>query len=452
MSNQLSLPNNWNARPYQQDLFRYMFMGGLDRKRAACVWHRRAGKDSCCLNLGAVASQMRVGTIWHMLPTLKQGRKVIWDGIDKFGRRMIDQAFPPEIRAGKNDSEMQIKLKNGSIWQVVGSDNYDALVGANPVGVIMSEYSIADPMAWDYIRPILAENGGWAMFIYTPRGNNHGFKLFDAAQKSDDWFASHLTVDDTFDERGRHIVPPEVIEAERMAGYSEEKIQQEFYCSWDGGMEGAFYTNELKLANQEGRVGHFPHDPMKPCQTFWDIGYRDQTSILITQRGQDGNPIIIDHIVDRNKPMDFYVRQLKETGYIFDEHWGPHDFENTDWVTGKTRREMAENLGLKVDIIDKLSVEDGIEATRAMLRKCRFNEPKCDKLLDGLRSYRREYDDKMQRFRDKPLHDWASDIADSMRYLAVGWRTDGYSTGGFAKIDVTKRYKVKRAVGGRRGR
>ena len=448
---EVQLPNQWQARPYQQDLFRYMFTGGLDRKRAACVWHRRAGKDSCCLNLAAVASQMRVGTIWHMLPTLKQGRKVIWDGIDKHGRRMIDQAFPPEMRSGKNDSEMQIRLKNGSIWQVVGSDNYDALVGTNPVGIIMSEYSIADPAAWDYIRPILAENGGWAMFIYTPRGNNHGYKLFDSAKKSQDWFASLLTVDDTHDERGNFIVSPEAIESERMAGYSEEKIQQEFYCSFDGGMEGAFYTNEIKQSRREGRIGIFPHDPAKPCQTFWDIGFRDQTSILITQRGEDGNPIIIDHIIDRNKPLDFYVRELRETGYVFDEHWGPHDFENTDWVTGKTRREMAENLGLKIEIVPKLDLADGIEQARAMIRKCRFNEPKLDKLLDGLRSYRREYDEKMRRFRDKPLHDWASDIADSFRYLSIAWRNDGYTTGG-RRIDITKRFKVKRSLGGKRGR
>lgn len=449
----LNLPNNWSARPYQQDLFRHMFMdGGLDRKRAACVWHRRAGKDSCCLNLGAVASQMRVGTIWHMLPTLKQGRKVIWDGIDKHGRRMIDQAFPPEIRESVNDSDMKIKLKNGSIWQVVGSDNYDALVGANPVGVIMSEYSIADPMAWDYIRPILAENGGWAMFIYTPRGNNHGYKLFEAAKRSDGWFASHLTIDDTTDHNGNYIVSPEVIDAEREAGYSEEKIAQEFYCSWEGGMEGAFYTQEIKTAQQEGRIGHFPHDPLKTCQTFWDIGYRDQTCILIAQRGMDGNPIIIDMILDRNKPLSFYVRKLRETGYVFDEHWGPHDFENTDWVTGKTRREIAENLGLQIEIVDKLDLTDGIESTRAMIRKARFNEPKVEQLIDGLRSYRREYDDKMQRFRDKPLHDWASDIADSMRYLSIGWNDNGSALDHRPMIDVKQRYGVKRALGGKRGR
>lgn len=446
----VSLPNEWRPRPYQQPVFQHMMMGGLERKRGVLVWHRRAGKDSFCLNLSAVASQMRVGTIWHMLPTLKQGRKVIWEGIDKHGRRMIDQAFPIDMRAGKNDQEMQIKLKNGSIYQVVGSDNYDSLVGTNPVGVIMSEYSIADPAAWDYIRPILAENDGWAVFIYTPRGKNHGRELWEIAERINNpkWFSSLLTVDDTNDWDGRHIILPEHIEDERAAGMSEERIQQEFYCSWNSGMEGAFYTTELNLAETENRIGDFPHDPNKLCTTYWDIGYRDQTCILISQRGDDGKPIIVDMIVDRNKPLDFYVRQLKEKGYTYEEHWGPHDFDNTDWVTGKTRVEIARNLGINVGIIEKLPLADGIDATRAMIRVARFNKPKVQRLLDGLAGYRREYDDKTKRFRDTPVHDWASDIADSMRYLSVGWR-DYSVTNSAAGRRVKAMYSVKRAVGRR---
>lgn len=447
MSN-ISLPNQWNARSYQQPLMQHMFIGGTERKRSVCIWHRRAGKDSCCLNLGAVATQMRVGTVWHMLPTLKQGRKAIWDGIDKQGRRMIDQAFPQEIRAATNNSEMKITLKNGSVWQVVGSDNYDSLVGTNPVGVIFSEYSISDPAAWDYIRPILAENDGWAMFIYTPRGKNHGKKLYDMALGNPKWYTSLLTVDDTFRDDGTPVISAESVNEEREAGMSEEKVQQEFYCSWDSGMEGAFYTKELKAAEDGNRIGMYPWDPTKPCQTFWDIGYRDQTSIIITQRGNDGKPIIIDHIVDRNKPLDFYVRVLKETGYVFDEHWGPHDFANTDWTTGKTRVEMAANLGIHVEIVPKISVEDGIDAARAMLRVCRFNETKTGRLLDGLAAYRREWDDSNQRFRDKPLHDWASDISDSFRYMSIAWKEYDRSSGPQGR-KLKSQFGVKRAIGSR---
>ncbi len=442
---QLSLPNNWAARPYQKPLFNYMFVGGLDRKRALCVWHRRAGKDSCCLNLGAVASQMRVGTIWHMLPTLKQGRRVIWDGIDKFGRRMIDQAFPKEIRASKNDSEMQIRLKNGSIWQVVGSDNYDSLVGTNPVGVIFSEYSVADPTAWDYIRPILAENGGWAMFIYTPRGKNHGKMLYEATKDNPKWFSNLLTVNDTYDEEGKPIILPEHIQEERESGMSSEKIAQEFMCSWDAGMEGAFYTEELNLAEKEGRIGDFPHDPMKQCQTWWDIGFRDNTAVIITQRGEDGKPVIIDYVIDRNKPLDFYIRELRSKPYTWEEpHWGPHDMSHHDWTTGKTRIEFAQSLNFKFDVVENIPRAEGIDAARAMIRICKFNKGKVEMLLDALMSYKREWDDKRKQFKDTPYHDWASNGADSFRYMSVGWQD--YGPSGRPKINPKRHFKVKRAV------
>jgi hypothetical protein len=166
------LPYRWQARRYQLRLIHYLAKGG---KRAVVVWHRRAGKDSVALNWIAQAAVQRTGTYWHMLPEARQGRKVVWDGIDRRGRRMIDQAFPPELREGKpNDTEMRLRLRGGSVFQVVGSDNYDALVGSNPVGVVFSEYSLARPAAWEYLRPILAENGGWAVFIFTPRGQTTG--------------------------------------------------------------------------------------------------------------------------------------------------------------------------------------------------------------------------------------------------------------------------------------
>ncbi len=337
---------------------------------------------------------------------------------------MIDQAFPKEMRQVEspiNNSDMQIRFRNGSIYQVVGSDNYDSLIGANPIGVIFSEYAVADPKAWDYIRPILAENGGWALFIYTPRGKNHGKKLFEVAQNSSRWYSSLLTIEDTFRPDGTHVISPQIIADEREDGMSEEKILQEYFCSFEAGMEGAFYTKELNLAEKEGRLGYFPHDPGKQVQTWWDIGFRDATSIIFTQRGDDGKPIIIDYLEDRNKALDEWIRDVRSLPYDYDEHNGPHDLENTDFTTGKTRTEFAAALGFTFEIVAKIPVQDGIDATRALIRTARFNEPKVGRLLDGLYSYRREYDDRLQMFRDKPLHDWASHPADAMRYLSVGW-------------------------------
>jgi len=388
---------------------------------------------------------MRVGTIWHMLPTLKQGRRVIWDGIDREGRKMIDQAFPKEMRDLANpinNSDMQIRMRNGSIYQVVGSDNYDSLVGTNPVGVIFSEFAVADPKAWDYIRPILAENGGWALFIYTPRGKNHGKKLYDMAQGNDRWYSSLLTVEDTFRPDGTHVIGPDIIAEERAEGMSEEKILQEYFCSFEAGMEGAFYTSELSIAESEGRIGDFPHDPGKQCQSWWDIGFRDATAIIITQRGDDGKPIIIDYLEDRNKALDEWIRDIRSLPYDFDEHWGPHDLDNHDWTTGKTRTEFAAALGFTFFVVPKISVQDGIDATRVLIRTAKFNESKIGRLLDGLYSYQREYDDRLQMFRDKPLHNWASHPADAMRYLSVGW-TDYL---GGARYNASEQFGVKSAI------
>jgi phage terminase large subunit len=398
-----------------------MIKGGVDNKRGIGVWHRRAGKDSVCLNFAAVASQMRVGTIWHMLPTLTQARKVIWKGIDKQGRRMIDQAFPEWFVKKRNESDMSVEMHNGSIYQVVGSDNYDSLVGANPVGVIMSEYSIANPLAWDYIRPILAENGGWALFIYTPRGGNHGKRLFDAAQGNERWLCSLLTVEQTKREDGSPVISLEAIDEERKMGMSEEKIQQEFYCSWEGGMEGAYYTSEISDLLVSDRYGQYPHDPRKRVNTYWDIGINDQTSIIFTQEGSDGNPIIIDFEVGRNRSIESWIKELREKPYDYYDHWWPHDGNHREQFTGKRKSESAAELGFHVQRVEGISIEDGINASRAILRTAKFNKPKVQKLIDGLQAYRKVYDDKMQRFKDNPLHDWSSDIADSFRYLSVSW-------------------------------
>lgn len=447
----VELPFKWAARPHQEPLFQYMLSGGtMKKKRAAEIWHRRAGKDSASLQLEALAAHQRIGTYWHMLPTQKQGRKVIWDGIDKFGRRMIDQAFPKELRASTNNTEMQIKFKNGSIFQVVGSDNYDNLIGANPIGVVFSEYSVADPAAWDYLRPILAENDGWAIFIYTARGKNHGYAMHQMAKSNPLWHSALLTVDDTFDRDGNPIITQQTIQEERDAGMSEEKIQQEFYCSFDIGMEGAFYTTELNEAEASGRIGSYPHDPLKSVQTWWDIGFRDATSIIFTQEGDNGKPVLIDYLEVRNKGLPEVIRDVRSYPYNYDIHNGPHDLDQTDYSTGKTRRDMASNLNFDFDIVPNIPVADGIDATRAMLKTCAIDKHKCQRLLECLASYQREYDDKLKIFKDKPLHNWASHGGDSARYLSVGWDRAMVSTRwNPEKMENFKRkHKVKRALGG----
>lgn len=439
----IALPNQWHPRPHQRPFFQYMIDGGT---RACEIWHRRAGKDSASLNWACIDAHRKIGTYLHLLPTARQGRKVVWDNINPgTGTKVIDQVFPKQLCKTRNATEMKIELKCGSIWQVGGSDNYDALVGTNIRGIVFSEWALADPMAWEYMRPILVENGGWAIFIYTPRGRNHGWDTYQTARTSKDWHCSLLSIDNTFKSPKVPVITHERVQKERDDGMAEETIQQEFFCSFEGGLVGAFYTRELADAETSNRIGDYPWNPELPVSTFWDIGFRDNTAIVFAQRHQSGVPIIIDYYENRNMPMEHFIKYCSEQPYLYDAHWGPHDFDNTDWATGKTRTEMAAVLGYNFDIVPGLPVMDGIDAAKRMLRRCFIDKFKGDRLLDALHSYRRQYDEKRRIFLDRPYHDWSSHGSDAFRYMSIAWSDTPLRT-------WEERYhnkpKVRRALGG----
>ena len=355
-----------------------------------------------------------------MLPSAKQGRKVVWEAIDRQGRRVIDQAFPEALRDGKRDDEMLIRLKCGSTWQVVGSDNFDSLIGANPAGVVFSEYSVADPRAWDYIRPILAENGGWALFIYTPRGRNHGSSLYDMAKSNPDWFAEKLTVDDT------KIIPASIIEDERRSGMAEEMIKQEYFCSFQAALVGAYYGALMETAEAEGRITKVAWEPNLPVTTAWDLGVGDATSIWFCQ--QVGREIrLIDFYESSGVGLDHYAKVLREKPYVYSETQGyilPHDADVKEMSSGRSRLDTLTELGMRKGrrVLPRDSIEDGINAARVILPRCWFDAEKCARGIEALRQYRKAWDDERKVFADRPEHDWTSHAADGFRYLAVGLR------------------------------
>lgn len=412
---ELEIPNGWDPRAYQMPAWTE-FEGG--RKRGVIVWHRRAGKDSFGLNFTATQAMQRVGVYWHLAPTQKQVRKIVWDNIDGRGRRVIDQVWPSELRKGENSQEMKIELKTGSIWQCVGSDNYDALVGANPVGVVFSEYSLADPAAWDYLRPILAENGGWALFIFTPRGKNHGYQLYRMAQRNPDWFCQMLTVNDT------KAISSKAIEEERAAGMSDDMIQQEFFCSFEAANPGAYYGKQMQQAWKEGRIGKVPIEPGIPCETWWDLGMDDAMSIWITQTVV--REIRCVHYYENSgEGLAHYVNYLGEWAQKrevrFLRHGMPHDIEVRELGTGKSRKEVCERqLGLKPIVVSpQIALEDGIEQVRRILSQCWFDEEGCARGISALTEYSKQWDDKAKVFAQRPLHNWASHGSDAFRTMAT---------------------------------
>lgn len=445
-SNVIQLPaNGWRPRPYQLEAWGALEAG---KRRLALAWHRRAGKDDICLHWAACAAVTRVGNYWHMLPQHNQARRAIWDAVNPHtGRRRIDEAFPHELRETTREQEMFIRFKNGSTWQVVGSDNYDALVGAPPAGVVFSEYALADPGAWAFLRPILAENGGWALFISTPRGRNHFARLVEYARRDPDWFGQVLTVDDT------QAIPAATIERERRELSAERGdteanaiIAQEYRCDFDAAIPGAYYGELMTRAEREGRIGDFPHLPNFPVGTAADLGFGDSTVIWFYQQLPNGRVRVIDCIPGSGVGVDWYAKHVAGRPYTYADHIWPHDGDagNIRDVNGTTLKAQAEKLGWRpIRVLDRdPTVDVGIQAVRSMLPLVEFNtqpiplpgetpeeaRQRMTRALDALRQYRREWDEKLQRFRDKPLHDWASDFADGFRYLARGrkpWRREG---------------------------
>lgn len=420
----LELPYGYTPRHYQLDLWNYFMNGG---KRAAAVWHRRAGKDLFGVNLAFTMGYLRPGLYWHVLPTYQQGRKIVWNGKIGDGRRFLDFMPKPLVVGNPHDQDMRLEFKTAvpgmtSIWQVVGSDDVDRLVGTNPVGLIMSEYSLQNPQAWDLLRPILAENGGWVLFQYTPRGRNHGYEMMQIARKTPGWFFSLKTVTDT------GAIPMSAIEEERNSGMPEEKVQQEYFCSFEASLVGAYYGSMIKKAKKEGRLaeGAVNWEPRVEVCTAWDLGMDDTTVIIFYQLvGQDIRIISVYH--NNGEGLPHYARVCRDRDYVYGRHLAPHDIKVRELTTGRSRIEVARSLGIRFDVVPKIDVADGIEAVRNILPRCWFNmrDPGVEKLVRALEEYTKEWDEEKKVFRERPLHNWASHFADAMRVLALGLKRTG---------------------------
>lgn len=415
---EVTLPHNgWRPRPYQLDAWRYLEQGG---KRAALVWHRRAGKDEVALHWTAVAAMERVGNYWTMLPEASQARKAIWEAVNPHsGKRRVDEAFPDAIRETVRNNEMFMRFVNGSTWQVVGSDNFDSLVGSPPVGLTFSEYAIADPRAWPMLRPMLLENGGWAIFPYTPRGKNHGWALRETAREEASWHLDVKTVDDT----GRFTkaeLDAELRELIRENGPDEGEalFRQEYFVSFDAAVRGAYYGKLMQMAEEDGRICGVPYDGAALVTTSWDIGIGDSTAIWFWQAvGRELRAI--DYYESSGQPIAHYAGVLKSKPYAYEQHVLPHDAQARELGTGKSIKELLEAMELPVRIAPQLSVDAGIQALRTIIPRTWFDARKCERGISALKQYRAEYDEERRVLSNRPLHDWSSHAADAARMFAV---------------------------------
>lgn len=309
----------------------------------------------------------------------------------------------------------------------------NSIVGTNPCGIIFSEYALQDPRAYQYLRPILLVNDGWALFISTVRGKNHLWEMYNIAiNHPENWFVEKLTIEDT-----GHI-SVEAIEKEKEEGLmSEDLIMQEYYNDFTLGVEGAYYAKYIDKMRIADRIGAVPWEAGFKVHTAWDIGIRDSTAIIFFQNiGQTVR--IIDFYENSKEGLEHYINMLQSKPYTYGKHIAPHDMRVREFGTGMTRVEKARQLGILFIIAVDLPITDGIEAVRSAFSKIWIDEKQCKSLIKSLENYRQEFDSKKRVYKNQPLHDIHSHAADAMRYLCI---TLPKTRDGLSAEDLNKRYK-----------
>jgi phage terminase large subunit len=374
------------------------------------VTHRRAGKTVACihdLQRQALRCPRVRPRFAYLSPFLRQSKAVAWDYL----RAAMSSARV--AGATVHESELRVDYPGGAQVRLYGADNPDAMRGVYFDGIVLDEYADMDPRVWsEIVRPALADRRGWAVFIGTPRGRNAFFELWRRSQTEEGWFSMMLKASQS------GLIPDSELELARR-DLTEEQYAQEFECSFDAAVVGAYYGKLMARAEAERRIAGVPYDPAAPVWTAWDLGIRDATAIWFAQ--VIGREIrIIDYYEASGVDLGHYVREINARPYACAGHIVPHDAQAKELGTGKSRLEMMESLGLRPITLAPLHrVEDGINAVRMFLPKCWFDARKCARGIDALKLYRAEYDDKLQALRPHPVHDWTSHAADSFRYLAL---------------------------------
>lgn len=408
----LTLPYGFTPREYQELAWNTMMH--QDFRRGMLVWPRRNGKDLFCWNLVIAKASQRVGTYFYMAPYYNQARNIIWEGADGSGRRFLDYIPKPFIDGKPRKLEMRIPLKNGSQIKLVGSDNMDAIVGTNPIGIVYTELSLHKRGAWDYLRPVLAENDGWSVFNFTPRGmGNEAYELYSQAiRSSSNWFLQHLTRDDT------QIPSLDAIEEDRNSGMPEALIQQEYYTSFLSGNVGSYFSTQMEMLHTSGQRTTVPYDPRLPVYTFWDLGKRDATAIWFLQFTEHSIRLI-DYYEQTEKSLIDHIKAVKEKPYAYEEHWAPHDIKVEEMSNKKSRWDTAAEHGIQFMVVPKLPLMEGIELVREILPRCWFDKKRTVDGWNALVHYHKKYDAKGEVYSDTPARSWANHGSDAFRMMAV---------------------------------
>ena len=369
------------------------------------VAHRRMGKTVSAINhliKAAIECDKPNPRFAYIAPTYGQAKRVAWDYLQEYTR---------PLGATYNVSELRADFWGRRI-SLYGSDNPDSLRGQYFDGVVIDEVGDQNPKIWnEIVRPALADRLGWALFIGTPKGNNHFYELRNRAADEPDWKLLEFRASET------GVLPADELKA-ALKEMGQDKYDQEFECSFNAAVEGSYYGQIINSLEADGRIADFPRDDL--CKSFvaWDLGMGDSTALWVAQVA--GKEIrILDCVENHGVGLDWYVSWLRENNYQHFDQILPHDVEVRELGTGKSRKEVLQEAGLNITVCPRISIADGIQALRRLLPRCWFHT-RTRNGINALRNYRREYDEKRQVFYDKPMHDWSSHFADAMRYLAIG--------------------------------
>lgn len=375
---------------------------------AVMVCHRRAGKTVACINDLIRQALQTEKSDWrgaYLAPYYAQAKDVAWQYVRKF--------TAPIPGISWNESELRCDFPNGSRIRLYGADGADVRMrGIYLDSVVLDEVADMHPAVWgEVIRPLLTDRRGCATFIGTPKGRNAFYKTWQDAQDAPDWYSVMLRASQT------GILPADELDAARKQ-MTADQYAQEFECSFDAAIQGAYYASEIQRAEQDGRVTAVPYEPMLPVNTAWDLGIGDSMAIVMWQQERSGAIRVIDYYEASGYGLDHYAAMLDKRGYKYGKHFLPHDAKVRELGTGKSRVEVLQSLGVNAEVLPALGVEDGINAVRMTLPKCWFDKTKTALLLECLRQYRERRDEK-RNVALGPLHDFSSHAADSVRYMVT---------------------------------
>ena len=424
-------------RPLQRELYRAM------RRWNVWVCHRRFGKTLLCLCIlikKAFDCVLPAPRYAYIAPLYRQAKSIAWDYCKRFAAQIPG--------AQTNEAELRLDLPGNRRIQLLGADNPDSIRGIYLDGVVLDEYALMRPRAWSQvIRPALSDRAGWAVKIGTVYGRNHFYTDYDEAQQlmcdgDPDYQAALYRASETGVLSDMELASARMTMRDKRGTVAgDADYLQEYECEWDAPIHGAVYGDELAWLKQAHRIGDFPWQLRLPVQTWWDFGWSDQTAIWYGQEHSQGITLI-DYAEGSHVSLTKWVRLVREQPYVYDHsqlgltrdryerHYAPHDLDQTEYGYGKTRYTIASETtthedgvvipGLHFTVVPRGPLEDGIEATRKLLRRVWINERPCQQGLDALRSYEYKWDDTKQTYGKVPEHNWASHGADALRTGAVG--------------------------------